>query len=229
MTPEDQKDIINKVKSSGKNDEPSDDTEDMDTETDPNTEHNEAPASSGGADNGSAAGGGAAEASAGGDAGTSVAEDVKKKDEPFLIKPKKLSIFAPEGSEEAKYNIKAKLDETFNQDTMTQPEVAPVVKPAPTKTPQPQTQPSRKNKPFLPRPNVQPNPKATEENASTKEAEPQAKGSDVNTLAMELASMCKNVKDLLAKQMTFIKQKGVKNPEEVTQIINQASNFINNR
>ncbi len=101
----------------------------------------------------------------------------------FSIKPKKLSIFAPEGSEEAKFKhkniaedlekskifstfdkncIKNKLKETFNQEeTMIEPEVKPTVKPAPVKTPnEPKTAPSRKNKPFLPMPNVQPDPKA---------------------------------------------------------------------
>lgn len=72
-----------------------------------------------------------------------------------LLKQEKSSIFG-------KKYLKNKLEETFNQDdTMTQPmtEPAPVV--TPTKpADNPITQPSRKNKPFLPMPEVTPDPKA---------------------------------------------------------------------
>jgi hypothetical protein len=93
----------------------------------------------------------------------SVAEN---KDDSFLIKPKKLSIFAPEGSEEANYKHKIveKLHETLNQEDMTEPMVEPQVKPAPAEPKRIETEPmiapSRKNKPFLPMPNVKPDPKA---------------------------------------------------------------------
>ena len=55
--------------------------------------------------------------------------------------------------------LKKKLNETFNQDDMTNAE--PQTAPAPVKTPV--VQPSRKNKPFLPMPSVQPDPKAVTE------------------------------------------------------------------
>jgi hypothetical protein len=63
--------------------------------------------------------------------------------------------------------IKSKLRETFNQDDtmsepMIEPQVQPVVKPAPDKV-QPNIAPSRKNKPFLPMPEVKPDPKAIKE------------------------------------------------------------------
>lgn len=60
--------------------------------------------------------------------------------------------------------LKAKLNETFNQeDDMNQPEIE--TEPAPVITPtkpseKPMVQPSRRDKPFLPIPNVQPDPKA---------------------------------------------------------------------
>lgn len=61
--------------------------------------------------------------------------------------------------------IKSKLKETFNQEEMktsnSEPEVAPVVKPQ--TAPQTAPSPSRKNKPFLPQPSVNPNPKAINE------------------------------------------------------------------
>ena len=94
-----------------------------------------------------------------------VAENEEIKDDSFLIKPKKLSIFAPEGSEEANYKHKIveKLHETLNQEDMTEPMVEPQVKPAPADPKRIETEPiapSRKNKPFLPMPNVKPDPKA---------------------------------------------------------------------
>lgn len=73
-----------------------------------------------------------------------------------LIESKKSSIFV---------KIKTKLKETFNQEEtmsepMIEPQVKPVVKPAPDKV-QPNIAPSRKNKPFLPMPEVKPDPKAS--------------------------------------------------------------------
>lgn len=77
-----------------------------------------------------------------------------------LIKSKKSSIFD---------KIKSKLHETFNQDDMetaAEPMIAPepTTKPKVTPTTKPSTSPSRKNKPFLPMPEVQPDPKAMNEN-----------------------------------------------------------------
>jgi hypothetical protein len=76
-----------------------------------------------------------------------------------LINSKKSSIFAKE-------YIISKLQESFNQEDMTsEPQTAP----APVKTPTVKPgeskpfQPSRKNKPFLPMPEVQPDPKADNE------------------------------------------------------------------
>jgi hypothetical protein len=64
--------------------------------------------------------------------------------------------------------IKSQLRETFNQEeeTMSEPMVEPQVKPAPVTKPapdkvQPNIAPSRKNKPFLPMPEVKPDPKAS--------------------------------------------------------------------
>jgi hypothetical protein len=66
--------------------------------------------------------------------------------------------------------IKSRLRESFNQeekeDTMNEPMVEPQVKPAPVTKPapnkvQPNIAPSRKNKPFLPMPEVKPDPKAS--------------------------------------------------------------------
>lgn len=62
--------------------------------------------------------------------------------------------------------IKTKLKETFNQEEMTQTTIEPQTKPKPSIKPdteQPKIAPSRRNKPFLPRPSVTPDPKATNE------------------------------------------------------------------
>jgi len=75
-----------------------------------------------------------------------------------LQETKKSSIFD-------KNYLKRKLNETFNQDnTMHQPQVAPTVTPAPTKpAEQPVIKPKKKDAPFLPMPDVQPDPKAIKE------------------------------------------------------------------
>ena len=76
-----------------------------------------------------------------------------------LIVNEKSSIFD-------KNYLKSKLQESFNQEeNMNEPMIEPQVKPAPTVVPspdkvQPNIAPSRKNKPFLPMPSVQPDPKA---------------------------------------------------------------------
>jgi hypothetical protein len=76
------------------------------------------------------------------------------KDENLSIS-ENLSIFEP------KNIIKNMLRETFREDDiMTEPAVAPVIKPKESPKTAPVKQPSRKDKPFLPMPNVQPDPKA---------------------------------------------------------------------
>ena len=77
-----------------------------------------------------------------------------------LISSKKRSIFG-------KNNITSILRESFNQEDMENsetetPVIEPKVKPSETKP----VQPSRRNKPFLPSPEVQPNPKAMDEATS---------------------------------------------------------------
>ena len=171
MPPEDQDDIVKKVKEAGKGDEPTENPEDKGKDT----------GSNGSTDDGSGSefagiGGGDAQANSPQSSAQGMTEE--KKDEDFLIKPKKLSIFAPEGSEEANYKntIAEKLKETFNQkekemnEPMIEPQVQPVVKPAPDKV-QPNIAPSRKNKPFLPMPTpgINPNPKAIKEVSTNNE------------------------------------------------------------
>jgi hypothetical protein len=146
MDPKDQDDIIKKVKDAGKGDDvkPKDDAEmNPEPEAKPETSNDE----------------------------PELGEDPLAESDNFLIKPKKLSIFAPEGSEEAKFKhtIKEKLKESFNQEDMT---TAPVVEPKPvikpTIEPKVAPKPNRRNKPFLPQPNVNPRPKAKMEEKSDK-------------------------------------------------------------
>ena len=155
MTPEDQKDIIGKIEKSGGEGESS-------SEPAP-----EEPTDKGGDEMGM------------GDEKSGGLEESGF----ILNKPKRLSIFAPEGSEEAKHNltlkkdlnmsenrsifgidfIKTKLMETF-QDTAVEPMVEPAVKPdtkPSTPSPVPAPSPSRRDRPFLPMPNTQPDPKAS--------------------------------------------------------------------
>lgn len=164
MEPNDQEDIIKKVKKAG-NDGDNNDSKDSsnDSANDSNDMSNNSDSSntndgSGNLDNDNKGG------------EENVEENLFEKKENYLLNnPKKLSIFAPEGSEESKFkhDIKSKLQETFNQEEMSEPMTKPVVKPAPTK--EPSIKPSRKNKPFLPTPSVQPDPKAMdEEKAKTK-------------------------------------------------------------
>ncbi len=160
MEPNDQEDIIKKVKKSGNDGDNNnskdsgDDSNDMSNNSD-NSDTNDGGGDLGGDNK---------------DGEENVEENLfEKKENFFLNKPKKLSIFALEGSEESKFKheIKSKLQETFNQEKMSEPMTKPVVKPAPTK--EPSIKPSRKNKPFLPTPSVQPDPKAMdEEKAKTK-------------------------------------------------------------
>ena len=83
---------------------------------------------------------------------------VSKIVEKDLSESKKSSIFD-------KNYFKMKMYESFNQeDVMNEPVTEPVVKPSPTRpAEQPVKQPSRKDKPFLPMPSTQPDPKAVKE------------------------------------------------------------------
>jgi hypothetical protein len=83
---------------------------------------------------------------------------VSKIVEKDLSESKKSSIFD-------KNYFKMKMYESFNQeDVMNEPVTEPVVKPSPTRpAEQPVKQPSRKDKPFLPMPSTQPDPKAVNE------------------------------------------------------------------
>ncbi len=158
MNPDDQKDIINKIKSSGngEGDTENDSEGDMDNEVEP-----EGDMDFGGDEN-------------------QVDTDMNEAAELFLENPPKNNMFQ-EGSNdilELKENlisskkngtfvshdvIKLRLKETFNQD------MDPVVKPKPTVDPKTApVEPSRRNKPFLPKiaPSVQPAPKAIKESTS---------------------------------------------------------------
>ena len=177
MDAEDQKDIIKKVKTAGNkdaddesNDEPSDDSDADMTHSDGED------LGSYGANqtaNDSAVGG--ENAGGGGNAG-----GMSENETDLFIEPKKNNMFQPHSNDilnvdknlkESKNSrifdkniIKMRLKETFKQDN-SEPMVEPMTKPAPTKPapverPEHPTQPSRRNKPFLPTPEVQPDPKA---------------------------------------------------------------------
>jgi hypothetical protein len=81
----------------------------------------------------------------------------------LFVKPKKLSIFAPKGSEESKFKniIKTKLQESF-MDNMDTPTIEPKIKPSIKPSVQPQVKPTRRNRPFQPKihPGIKPRPKA---------------------------------------------------------------------
>lgn len=168
MEPNDQEDIIKKVKEAGNDDDNSDDSNDDSNDDnaggpDGDSVSNDFGGDMGGGDQGGAENGGA----------------VNEEESLFLDEPKRNNMFQPgsndilgqdlKESEKSsifdKNKIKSKLQETFNQEEkeMSEPMIEPAVKPAPVKTPkkQPSIAPSRKNKPFLPMPEVQPDPKAS--------------------------------------------------------------------
>lgn len=174
MDQNDQDDIINKVKSAG-NDGDKEGSND-DNSNDDNTDNGDDSSdnnSSNDSDNPSMDSGDSADSEDFGDV------NEEKEASIFLEKPKKNNMFQPGSNDVLKENenisesnlkeskknrIFVKLRETFNQDDMetsiepmVEPQVAPVTKPAPSKAP------SRKNKPFLPMPEVTPNPKAIKE------------------------------------------------------------------
>lgn len=80
-------------------------------------------------------------------------DEVFESKKPVLIKSKKRSIFD-------KNYLKISLQESFNQEDMTtvEPKTKPTTKPI-----EAPTAPSRRNKPFLPNPSAEPDPKAVDE------------------------------------------------------------------
>jgi len=173
MDAKDQDDIIKKVKEAGENDDNL-----QDTEVDAN---NDTPDS---ADLGVDGDTGSSEPSMDASSG-----EVNEEMTNLFVNPKKNNMFQPGSNDVLKGDnlekkdgedlkesekirifgkIKTRLRETFNQEDekMTEPMVEPQVKPAPTTKPapdkvQPNIAPSRKNKPFLPMPEVKPDPKAS--------------------------------------------------------------------
>ncbi len=168
MDSNDQDDIIKKVKEAGNGDDSEDNKNDDSTD-----------------DNAGEADGDSVSSDFGGDMGGSEPSgaeggEVSENESIFLDKPKKNNMFQDGSNDILKNNlkeseknrifdkskIKLKLQETFNQEpNMSEPMIEPQVKPVPTKPaptkPETTPSPSRKNKPFLPMPEVQPDPKAT--------------------------------------------------------------------
>jgi len=153
MDDEDRKDIIKKVNTAGDEDGNEDNSNDDNSDSNSDSD-------GGGFDD--------SDMDSGEDMGDENLQEKEEKEEGFILtNPKRLSIFAPEGSEEAnfKHKIVDKLHETFKQidevmnEPMIEPQVKPEVAPNPNKV-QPNIAPSRKNKPFLPMPSVKPDPKA---------------------------------------------------------------------
>jgi len=211
MDEQDQNDIIEKIKTAGNtssNDDENDGGDDNNTENDGDGE------SDGESDGGS-------DGINVDDLGGDLEDDLSENTGNFLINPKKSSIFAPKGSKEYEEMVKKKLDETFNQGSDVEPAVKPVVKP--TKTPEP-IKPIRRNKPFQPTPTVVPiQPKAVSETGSSVE-----KKTDVMGLAKELASVSKNINDMIAKQNNFFNDKQIEGGD-VSKVISQAAELIKNR
>ncbi len=95
-------------------------------------------------------------------------------EESSLINYEKNSIFD-------KNYLRQKLTETFNQeDSMIEPEIAPTPEVKPSVAPSPITTPKRKNQPFLPMPEVQPDPKASNSNCDITEISPETFKSAIN-------------------------------------------------
>lgn len=187
MDSNDQEDIIKKVKTAGNGDNGDDENQDNDNDSESEDSGDTSAPSSTGDNVSNDFGGGMGDngggASDGGSQGGEVSEG-KNQDEMnnIFVNPKKNNMFQP-GSNDVlnldknlkeskkssifgKDKIKLKLQETFNQEDMSEPVTEPMVKPspskpAPTTTPnEPKISPSRRNKPFLPMPDVQPDPKA---------------------------------------------------------------------
>ena len=175
MDSNDQNDIIKKIKTAGNND----------NSENPNGDDKNNDSNSGGDDANGSTNSDGDDLDSNGDDNDQDLAGLNEKEEFFLSNPKKNNMFQPnsndilDGTElgnvkkESKQlnvsekssifdKIKSKLHETFNQDDdMSEPVIEPIVKPAPTTTPEkPTIAPSRKNKPFLPMPDVQPDPKA---------------------------------------------------------------------
>ena len=170
MDTNDQDDIIKKVKTAGNDDSEDSNSNDNDDSTNSGSDASDGDASSSGDDLGEP-----------NPENQSSGEEVNEENNLF-IEPKKNNMFQPHSNDILKNavkesvkgleksgkssifgKIKSKLQETFNQEdeTMSEPMIEPVVKPTPTTTPsEPKIAPNRKNKPFLPMPEVQPDPKA---------------------------------------------------------------------
>lgn len=166
MDQNDQDDIIKKVKEAGNND---DNQEDNEGNNDDDSANSDNPNPDGSSDD---LGGDFGDDNGGDTTQGELSEETKL----FLDNPKKNNMFQPGANDKLKEdlnlskkssifgNIKERLKETFNQESMSEPmiepQTAPTVQPAPDKV-KPNIAPSRKNKPFLPMPDVKPDPKAS--------------------------------------------------------------------
>jgi len=171
MDSNDQDDIIKKIKTAGNDD--SQDSDNNDDNSSTNSGNNDDNGASNGSNN---------DMGSPNDENQGGGEEVNEENNLF-IEPKKNNMFQPhsndileKGLKENVKNlvsskkssifeklIKSKLHETFNQEDMNEPMIEPVVKPAPSPTivpTEPKISPNRRDKPFLPMPDVQPDPKA---------------------------------------------------------------------
>lgn len=159
MDPQDQNDIIKKVKEAGKGDEVS---------SEPGEEPSQEPSMEPASDD--------TPTDEPSDGINESAED-EEDNGFFLENPKKLSIFAPKGSKESKFkHIQSKLRESFKQNDM-EPTTAPkptITEPKPSVQPnQPSIKPSRRNRPYMPvTPAPNPSPKADTKIAEVKKGGP---------------------------------------------------------
>jgi hypothetical protein len=196
MDSNDQDDIIKKVKEAGNDGNHDDDNSDDNSDDDRNDDNGGgADGDNVSNDFGGDISGGQGESNGGGEVseGKNQVEidnptlypDGWKEMDGIFMNPKKNNMFQP-GSNDilnndlkeskkssifAKSKIKSKLQETFNQEDMAEPSVLPTPVKTPTITPKTTPiAPSRKNKPFLPMPEVQPDPKAIKE-AKTRDYE----------------------------------------------------------
>ena len=176
MDEKDREDIITKVNTAGNND---DDSENSDFDSTDRTPDNNDGSNDGGNDE---FGG---DAEFGNDNDEEDLEEVQiyENESLFLEEPVKCNMFHPgsndildetlnEGLINQKKNsifekryLKSKLQESFNQEEEMKNNEEPLTAPAPVVKPdvKPDVAPSRRNKPFLPMPEVQPDPKAKNE------------------------------------------------------------------
>jgi len=174
MDANDQEDIIKKVKEAGNHDDNGEDKKDDNGDSSSDSNGDGSNNGNGGND-----GGNTDIADLSNNSPDAGGEGVNEETQIFLDNPKKNNMFQ-KGSNDILDNdlnisekssniakIKDKLQETFNQEDMSEPMVEPQVKPAPEVEPapdkvKPSIAPSRKNKPFLPMPDpsIKPDPKA---------------------------------------------------------------------